>query len=102
MITYGSLGEFYRAEGLRVLSAEIGYGGRWRLKGWPGNFRVGYIETTGEVYAEHHRADGGSGAVLVLGIILRTPAGTASTTTAPTGSSGTAGSAGATPRASPS
>ena len=69
MISYSSIGEFYRSEGIRAVSAELAYGGRWKLQGWPGNFRVAYIEDTGEVYAEHCRDDGEPGAVLVLGVI---------------------------------
>ena len=66
---YGSLTDFYRDDHSRAMSPEMRYGGRWRLRRWPGNFRVGYVEATGEVYAEHHRADGETGVVFVLGVI---------------------------------
>ena len=69
MITYSNRGHFYRANASRVVSAELSYGGRWKLQGWPGNFRVGYIEATGEVYAEHNPLCGEAGVVMVLGVV---------------------------------
>ena len=48
----------------RFLSGEADYGVHWRLKGWPGRWRVSYIQSTGEVYAVHDRQ-----CVLVLGIV---------------------------------
>ena len=66
---YGSLADFYRDDHRRAMSPEMQYGGRWRLRSWPGTFRVGYVEATGEIYVENICADGGLGALFVLGVI---------------------------------
>lgn len=49
----------------RFLSGEADYGVGWRLKGWPGNWRVSYVQSTGEVYAVQN----GDGRVMVLGMV---------------------------------
>ena len=53
MRMFASLEEFYGADPARRMSGEADYGVHWKIRGWPGAWRVSYIQMTGEVYAVH-------------------------------------------------
>ena len=66
-----SLENFYHSDpnpavvNRRFLSGEADYGVGWKLRGWPGSWRVSYVQSTGEVYAVNNDV----GRVMVLGIV---------------------------------
>ena len=53
----------------RFLSGEADYGVGWKLKGWPGTWRVSYIQGTGEVYAVNNHVIKNDCRVMVLGVV---------------------------------
>ena len=61
-----SLNVFYQlGADRRFLSGEADYGYAWKLKQWPGTWRVSHVQSTGEVYAVNNDV----GRVMVLGIV---------------------------------
>ena len=52
-----SLEDFYNAAPKRRWSGEADYRVHWKLDGWPGAWRVSYIEETGEVYAVYKNSN---------------------------------------------
>ena len=66
---YPSLEAFYSANEARRRSPEADYGMRWRDAVNPGDYRVSYVQATGEVYALNNW----TGQLEVLGVIPPDP-----------------------------
>lgn len=68
-MTYPTLAAFYGARPERRRSPEVDYGVHWRdgRQLWP-EYRVSYVQATGEVYAVRQAGRGGN-AVRVLGVV---------------------------------
>ena len=64
---FQSLDEFYNADPRRLRSGEADYGVHWKMRDWPGAWRVSYVQLTGEVYAVH--GDGGNRPLFLLGTV---------------------------------
>lgn len=68
--TYPSIEAFYSENEARRRSPEADFGCWWRDPSSQGNWRVSYVQATGEVYAVKLR---GGGEVRVLGIVPPDP-----------------------------
>lgn len=69
LLSFDSIEAFYSDREERRYSGEADFGTLWRLRGWPGMFRVSYVQATGDVYAYHHL----TGTVIVLGVVPPDP-----------------------------